>query len=257
MKILVLGAGKMGTWITDCLCFDHEVAIFDTNPKKLRFVFNTIRMTDPEEIREFKPELVINAVTLKYTIPAFEKVLAYLPENCILSDIASVKAGLKDYYDKTGFRYVSTHPMFGPTFANIEDLTTQNAVIITESDHLGKAFFKDFYSSLKLNIYEYSFKQHDEVTAYSLSIPFSSTLVFAAVMRNIEAPGTTFKKHMKIARGLLSEDDYLLTEILFNPYTYAQVEEIRKELRHLLDLIAAKDSEGMKLFLAKVRKNIE
>lgn len=257
MKILVLGAGKMGTWITDCLCFDHEVAIFDTNPKQLRFVFNTIRMTDPEDIKEFKPELVINAVTLKYTIEAFNKVLPYLPETCILSDISSVKTGIKTYYEKVGFRYVSTHPMFGPTFANIEDLTTQNAVIITESDHMGKAFFKDFYSSLKLNIYEYSFEQHDEVTAYSLSIPFSSTLVFAAVMRNIEAPGTTFKKHMKIARGLLSEDDYLLTEILFNPYTYGQVEQIRKELRHLLDLISAKDSEGMKTFLAKVRKNIE
>ena len=55
MKILVLGAGKMGTWITDSLCFDHEVAIFDTEPRKLRFVFNTIRMTDPEEIRGFEP----------------------------------------------------------------------------------------------------------------------------------------------------------------------------------------------------------
>lgn len=214
-------------------------------------------MTDPEEIRAFEPELVINAVTLKFTIPAFETVLAYLPKNCILSDIASVKTGIKAYYDASGFRYVSTHPMFGPTFANIDDLSQQNAVIISESDHMGKAFFKDFYSSLRLNIYEYSFEEHDETTAYSLSIPFSSTLVFAAVMRNIEAPGTTFKKHMTIARGLLSEDDFLLTEILFNPYTHGQVEQIRKELRHLLDLIETKDSEGMKAFLAKVRKNIE
>ena len=75
-------------------------------------------------------------------------------------------------------------------------------------------------------------------------------------MKNIEAPGTTFKKHMNIAQGLLSEDDYLLSEILFNPYTYQQVENIRLELRHLLDIIKDKDSEKMKQFLAKVRQNI-
>ena len=36
-------------------------------------------------------------------------------------------------------------------------------------------------------------------------------------MKHQEAPGTTFKKHMAIAKGLLSEDDYLFQEILFNP----------------------------------------
>lgn len=257
MKILILGAGKMGTWITDSLCLDHETALFDTDPKRLRFVFNTVRMTDPKEIEEFEPELVINAVTLKYTIPAFEKVIPYLPKNCILSDIASVKNGIEDFYKKSGFRFVSTHPMFGPTFANISDLSNHHAIIISESDHMGKAFFKDFYQSLHLNIYEYTFQHHDETIAYSLSIPFSSSLVFAACMKKMEAPGTTFNKHMSIARGLLSEDDYLLSEILFNPYTSKQVENIRTELRHLLELINHKDSDGMKLFLQKVRKNIE
>ena len=39
--------------------------------------------------------------------------------------------------------------------------------------------------------------------AYSLSIPFVSTFVFAAVMKHQDAPGTTFKRHMKIAKGVL------------------------------------------------------
>ena len=77
---------------------------------------------------------------------------------------------------------------------------------------------------MKLNIFEYTFDEHDETVAYSLSIPFVSTFVFAAVMKHQEAPGTTFKKHMAIAKGLLSEDDYLLQEILFNPRTPGQVE---------------------------------
>jgi prephenate dehydrogenase len=257
MKILVLGAGKMGTFLTDVLCIQHEVALFDTDPKRLRFVFNTFRMTQYEEIREFEPELVINCVTLKYTIDAFQTVLPFLPKNCIISDIASVKTGLQAYYESTGMRYVSTHPMFGPTFATLDNLSTQSAIIISESDHMGKAFFKDLYGSLHLRIFEYTFDEHDETIAYSLSIPFASTLVFASVMKHQEAPGTTFKRHMDIAKGLLSEDDYLLTEILFNPNTPKQINNIRTELKNLLNMIENKDTEKMQAFLTKVRKNIE
>ena len=257
MKILILGAGKMGTFLTDVLCIQHEVALYDTDARKLRFVFNTLRLTQLDEIREFEPELLINCVTLKYTIEAFEKVLPYIPQNCIISDIASVKTGLQEYYEKCGRRYVSTHPMFGPTFATLDNLSTQSAIIISESDHMGKAFFKGLYHSLRLKIFEYSFDEHDETIAYSLSIPFASTLVFASVMKHQEAPGTTFKRHMDIAKGLFSEDDFLLSEILFNPHTSPQLENIRKELLDLLDIIDNKDNERMLAFLTKVRKNIE
>ena len=256
MKILILGAGKMGSFFADVLSFDHEVAVLDIDPKRLRFVYNVVRMSNPEEVKDFNPEIVINASTIRYTIEAFEMVLPYLDESCILSDIASVKTGLKEFYQKTGRPYASTHPMFGPTFASLSDLSTQSAIVISESNHWGKIFYKDLYNSLSLNVFEYTFEEHDETIAYSLSIPFASTLVFASVMKPQEAPGTTFKRHMNIAKGLLSEDDYLLTEILFNPHTPAQVEEIRKELKNLLAIIEKKDSNAMKEFLTKVRANI-
>ncbi len=98
MKILILGAGKMGSFFADVLSFDHEIAVLDTDPRKLRFIYNTLRMTRPEEVQDFAPELVINAATLKYTIEAFHNVLPYLPQTCILSDIASVKTGLEEFH---------------------------------------------------------------------------------------------------------------------------------------------------------------
>lgn len=257
MRILILGAGKMGSFFTDVLSFQHETAVYDVNLQQLRFVYNTYRFTTLEEIQEFEPELVINAATVKYTIDAFRKVLPVLPKDCILSDIASVKTGLRTFYKECGFRFVSTHPMFGPTFASLNNLSSESAIIISESDHLGKVFFKDLYQSLKLNIFEYTFDEHDETVAYSLSIPFVSTFVFAAVMQHQDAPGTTFKKHMSIARGLLNEDDYLLQEILFNPRTSKQVEKIRTELKTMLEIIEKKDAEGLKQYLKKIRKNIQ
>ena len=256
MKILVMGAGKMGSFFIDLLSFDHDVAVIEQDPKRMRFTYNCQRFTSMDEVKAFAPELVINAVTVKYTIPAFEQIMPYLPKDCIISDISSVKTNLKAFYEQTGHPYVSTHPMFGPTFANLNQLSEENAIIISEGDYMGRIFFKDLYQRLGLHIYEYTFEEHDKTVAYSLSIPFVSTFVFAAVMKHQDAPSTTFKRHMQIARGVLSEDDYLLQEILFNPYTHDQVAQIRSELKELLQIIDNKDADGMKAYLTKIRHNV-
>ena len=257
MKILIMGAGKMGSFFIDLLSFEHEVAVYEKDAKRMRFTYNCQRFTSLDEIEGFAPELVINAVTVKYTIPTFREVIPYLPEDCILSDISSVKTGLNEFYESTHHRYVSTHPMFGPTFANLNQLSEENAIIISEGDYMGRIFYKDIYARLGLNIYEYTFEEHDKTVAYSLSIPFVSTFVFAAVMKHQDAPGTTFKRHMRIAKGVLSEDDYLLQEILFNPYTHDQVSQIRSELKELLEIIDNRDADGMKEYLTKIRKNVK
>ena len=257
MKILVMGAGKMGSLFIDLLSFEHEVAVYEKDIRRMRFTYNCQRFTNLEEIKQFSPELVINAVMVKYTLPAFQEVLPYLPKDCILSDIASVKTGLKAFYETCKRPYVSTHPMFGPTFANLHQLNEENAIIINEGDYMGRIFFKDLYQRLGLNIYEYSFQEHDETVAYSLSIPFVSTFAFAAVMKHQDAPGTTFKRHMKIAKGVLNEDDYLLQEILFNPFTSGQVAKIREALKELIDIIDHKDADAMKDFLARIRRHVK
>ena len=257
MKILILGAGKMGSFFTDLLSFEHEVAVYDIDPKRLRFMYNTQRFTLLDEIDAFQPELVINAVSLKYTLQVFDQVIPHLPQSCILSDISSVKTGFKEYYEKTGMRYVSTHPMFGPTFANLGALSSENAIVINEGDYMGRIFFLDLYRRLGLNVHEYSFEEHDEAMAYSLSVPFVSTFVFSAVMKHQDSPGTTFKRHLKIARGVLSEDDTLLREILFNPKTKSHVEQIRAELKELIQIIDDRDEDALNKYLVKIRKNIQ
>lgn len=257
MKILILGAGKMGSFFCDLLSFDHEVAVYDLRPEKLRFTFNAQRFSSLDEIDGFEPQLVINASTVKYTLDAFRQVLPHLPKACIISDIASVKTGLPEFYASCGHPYVSTHPMFGPTFASLSNLSNENAIIISEGDHLGKVFFRDLYSRLRLNIVEYTFEEHDETIAYSLSIPFAATLAFASVMKHQEAPGTTFKRHMQIAEGLMSEDEYLVSEILFNPHTPSQLEGIVGKLCELLEIVKRRDSQAMSAYLAQAREHIK
>ena len=68
----------MGSFFIDLLSFEHEVAVYEKDAKRMRFTYNCQRFTTLDEVKNFDPELVINAVTVKYTLPAFKEVLPYL-----------------------------------------------------------------------------------------------------------------------------------------------------------------------------------
>jgi prephenate dehydrogenase len=256
MRILILGTGRMGAWLTEELCLDHEVCVYDSDPVRMKYFIKVRRLLSLPEAGDFDPELVINSVFLGDTIKVFQDILPHLSAGCILSDIASVKTGFAEFYRESGHPFVSSHPMFGPTFANIRDLHEESAVIISESDERGKELFRSLYSRLGIRIFEYDFDEHDQMVAYSLATPFASTMVFAACMKKMDTPGTNFKRHMAIAKGLLSEDDRLLQEIMFNPYTIRQIELINSKLSYLTHIIRQRDYEEMKKFIDALRANI-
>ena len=65
----------MGSFFVDLLSFDHEVAVYDNDPHRLRFLYNTQRFTSLDEVDDFRPEFVINAVSLKVTLQVLSCIL--------------------------------------------------------------------------------------------------------------------------------------------------------------------------------------
>lgn len=257
MKIAVIGVGHMGRWFARELASDgNDVAVFDIKPEVVKSVDGIRVLDDLSALRDFAPDVLLNAVSIRQTAAAFATCEHYLPDYCVLVDVTSVKGNLPKYYQQGKFRYASLHPMFGPTFANVNDLREENVILISESDPNAKEFFKGFFSRRSVNIFEFSFKKHDQMIAYSLTLPFVSTLVFASCMNNTAVPGTTFKRHLTIAKGLLSEDDHLLAEILFNEYSVAQLENVTARLEFLKHVIKSRDDEEMRRFFKKLRENI-
>ena len=257
MRTAILGAGLMGSWLARELSQDHYIAVYDVDKAKARAACKGVKVfSEPEGIALFNPEMLINAVSLQHTLSAFEMVAPLISRTCIIADIASIKSEITDYYGRSPFRFVSVHPMFGPTFADMGALKEESAIIIKGSDVEGVKFFRDFFTRLKVRIFEYSFDEHDRMMAYSLSIPFISSMAFAACVDGAAVPGTTFARHMKIARGLLSEDDHLLAEILFNRYSLAELDRITGKLEHLKHIIRGKDHEEIRIFLHRLRENV-
>ncbi len=257
MKIAVIGIGHMGGWFARELAKDdNQLAVFDLDPEKTESLAGIQVLKEPPELSAFAPDLLLNAVSIRRTVEAFKSCTPYLPDHCVLVDVASVKGELPKFYQHGDFRYASLHPMFGPTFANVDDLQEENAILIAESDPNIKQYFRDFFDKRGLHLTEFSFKAHDQMTAYSLSLPFASTLVFAACMKNTAVPGTTFKRHLKIAKGLLSEDDHLLSEIIFNDFSLEQLENVTSRLEFLKHVIRDRDYDEARKFFDTLRHNI-
>jgi prephenate dehydrogenase len=256
MKIVVLGFGRMGSWLVRELAGDHRVAVYDTDATKPGHGPDITRLNSLPEVRKVKPDLLVNAVTLQHTVTAFKDVAPYLPPDCMLCDVASIKGKIAGYYEKAGFRFVSVHPMFGPTFADMDALREENAVIITESCNEGRDLFRGFFIRRHVRVFEYTFDEHDRMMAYSLTIPFVASLVFAACVDTKTLPGTTFTRHMAIARSLLTEDDHLLAEILFNPHSLTELAKITSRLEFLTHIIKAGDGDGAREFFKRLREKI-
>jgi prephenate dehydrogenase len=256
MRIAILGAGRMGSWLANELSIENDVAVYDLDIAKTQQIENVLVLKEITEVENFKPDMLINMVSLQNTIIAFEQVIPQLPANCIIADMASIKGDLKEYYAKCGKRFVSTHPMFGPTHANMKQLKEHNAIVIVESDKEASEFFRKLYKKLGLRIFEYSFEEHDKMMAYSLGTPFAASMVFAAVVDKKAVPGTNFAKHMILAKGLLAEDNQLLAEVMFNKYTIAELDKITSRLEYLKHIIKARDYQEASAFFDKLRKNI-
>jgi len=259
MKIAIIGAGHMGGWLAREFSDVHEVAVYDIDREKtdkLKEVIKILVLNDLTEVAVFSPQLLINAVSLQNTLSTFHAVEQYIPEDCIISDVASIKGEIPEYYKKCAFRFASVHPMFGPTFSNLEALKKENAVIIKESDPVGEKIFRELFERLGVKIFYYTAQEHDRMMAYSLTTPFVATLTFAACMTEKAVPGTTFARHREIAKGLLSEDDHLLSEILFNPDSITQLENITNKLEYLKHIIRARDYDLAKKFFDSLRGNI-
>jgi len=257
VNIAVIGVGHMGGWLAEVLTKDHRVGVFDKDSGKTGKITGVEVFKDIRDLKSFSPDMLINAVSIQNTKAVFIEAASKIPASCLLVDMMSVKNGIREYYRECGLRFASIHPMFGPTFANVDSLDEENAIIISESDPDGAAFFRRLFSGFGINLFEYSFEEHDRRIAYSLVLPFASTLVFAANMEKSAVPGTTFKKHSDIARGLLSEDDALLSEILFSPYAREQLELVTQRLEFLKHIILQKDFEEARIFFDRLRENVD
>lgn len=240
-RILIAGFGRMGVLLADLLAEGNQIAVYDTGALSQEKARPFLRLSHTDEAREFNPDIFLNCTGPESTIKAFDQFIPHLQDNCIIADIASVKSSLPEYYASAGQKFVSLHPMFGPTFASAEKMRGLNCIIISESAREGREFFSDFFTSLGVNVSEMSFEEHDRLMAMVLAVPFAATLLFAAGSKADLPGGTTYGRHLELARGLFSENPAVVAGILANRHNLGFLSKLTDRLKLLSTMVENQD----------------
>ena len=255
-RVAVIGAGKMGSWFASALSTFCTVSIFDIVPENMKNIPCIESLEALDCLRFFNPTILVNAVNLERTREVFDEALPFISENCVLVDIMSIKGRIRDYYSSLEQPFVSIHPMFGPRFADMADLILENAIIVEESHPATSLLFKEFFKKLGITVHTLPMDSHDREMANSLTLPFAASIVFSATAEKDGIPGTTFTRHNLMARRLFMEDDYLLSEVLFNPDSMPAIEKICSSLEYMKHVIRAKDYKLAGEYISDLREKV-
>lgn len=251
-RILIAGYGRMGSWLASGLSERARVAVYEPVAAMTAPVMGNglIFLDRPGAAADFSPDIFINCAPLKSTADVFRQFNGLLHRDCLIADIASVKRGLHLYYRESGRRFVSVHPMFGPTFSDMGKAEGLNCIVISESDEEGKEFFKDFFSGSGIVTCELSFSDHDRLMSQVLSVPYIATLLFATASGAGLTGGTTWRRYVSVAEGLFSEDREMLARIMTDNHTVERIEEMEEALSVLKGFIIEGDLKGVENFIS-------
>ena len=175
MKIAIVGAGRMGSFFAQEFAkIGHEVAALDRDPSLLAALADVVTLRDRAELKQFEPDILLNAVPLQHTVEAFKELEQTVSPQVVLVDIASIKGELANYYPQLGRPFASLHPMFGPTYASMNQLTGHHCIVIANSDSGVTSLFRGLLENRGVTFSDASFAEHDQMMAYSLAVPFVS-----------------------------------------------------------------------------------
>ena len=256
MRIAILGCGRMGAWLARELGREHDIGVFDLDVRRAQAIPLVRCLGSLTGLEAFAPELIVNAVTLGNTLAVFAEAEPYLPEPCVIADVASIKGELVEFYARCSRPWASAHPMFGPSHTDMRNLQNENAILLAESDPETAKFFRIFFEDRGIRVFACPAAEHDRWMAYALTLPFLGSMSFVACLEGTVPPGTNFRRQQELAARLLAEDDHLLAEILFNPHSLPQLERLTARLEFLKHILRGRDFDEARRFFEDLRRRL-
>ncbi len=237
-KICIVGSkGRMGSYLIKRL----------QSKPKAKASYDVHGIDIPLESANLQ-EFCNNASLILLCIPAYAlqdmlKILVpYMPSDCILSDITSVKEQPLSYMQKHWQGpIVGTHPLFGNNTPKGSDLPV--AIVPTKSstqEHV--KFVEELFLSLDCRVFSCTAQKHDEAMAAIQNLNFITSLAYFAALAQDESllPFLTpsFKKRQNSAQKLLTEDAELFGGLYeANPYS----QQLVRKYMAFLNLAAGGD----------------
>lgn len=215
-------------------------------------------------------DLVILATPMLSLEAVLEEIAPCLPENCVLSDVGSVKTPLVKLVE-TRFpqllpRFVFAHPIAGGERAGVaaarHDLFVDKHLIITESQLTDPAVFaavKQLWQALGSQVKIMSAAEHDHVFAYTSHLPH---MIAYSLVKNLHHQNNSEQLFALASAGfydftrIASSDPTMWRDICLTnrDEILASIEQFQEQLRCLTDAIDSSDKESLESIFTDAKK---
>jgi chorismate mutase/prephenate dehydrogenase len=206
-------------------------------------------------------ELVIISVPIEVTVSVAKRIGPYLPADCVLADITSVKEiPLNAMLEAHKGPVIGLHPLFGPTTSTMDK---QIVVVTPGRDIVGCQWLIDQFSAWGSIILQVSANEHDKIMSIVQTVRHFATFAFGQFLRRkqIDLPRTLefsspiYRLELGMVGRLFAQDPSLYSEIIFaSAERCTLLREYLDSLINNLDMVEKGDKEA---FLAEFNKIAE
>ncbi len=194
-------------------------------------------------------DIVIVSVPIRKTQEVIREISPFLKKDAMLTDFTSIKVKpIETMAENFQGEIIGGHPLFGPTTG----LEKQNFILCPYREGKFYNWYKDFLTSLKINIIEIDCKEHDKNMAVIQCLIHFSNLALANTLKELNYNLDFAKKlsspvYMLRIFGMgriLAQDESLYSDIqIENPFSEQMVSAYKKSVSDILDNISKGEKE--------------
>jgi chorismate mutase/prephenate dehydrogenase len=204
-------------------------------------------------------DLAIVSVPIGATISVIERLAPYLPPDCILADITSIKtAPMTAMLAGHSGPVLGLHPLFGPTTSTMD----KQIVAVTRGRRSSDCqWVLDQFTAWGAVLVETDPKEHDDIMAIVQSLRHFATFSFGRFLsrkhidlhRSLEFSSPIYRLELGMVGRLFAQDAALYSEIIFaSPHRRALLIDYVSSLAEDLEMLEKGDKEAFNAQFDKI-----
>ena len=206
-------------------------------------------------------DLAILSVPIDKTDELAFKLGSYLPKNCILTDLTSIKAEpLRAMLNAHTGPVIGLHPLFGPTPSSMDK---QIVVVTPGRDDSACQWLVDQLIAWGTIIVRASAEEHDEIMGIVQTLRHFATFAFGQflagrrvdIRRTLEFSSPIYRLELGMVGRLFAQDESLYSEIIFA--SQERLELLKDYLRSLNSNLEMIENGDKALFKKEFQKIAE
>jgi len=264
-RIGIIGAGKMGTWITDFLVREgHEVYVYDKDHLKTKkLVLRSEKAFEADSLKTLvkNAHVIIMAVPIRAVQEVARGLSGLVSKSHVVIDISSTKVKTLEALSNLPCEVLGVHPLFGPSAVDLRG----KKIILTPTRNSSLELIKRAESWIRNRggfPFIMSAEEHDKVMELVLALTHFIGLATAMTLSDYPLEeiqnyvGPTFTALQALSVTVVTDSPEMLADIQTSLNSVPHIQKFLKNALRLFKLIKNADLTSLELEISRTAKKI-